>query len=59
MAWVEFTKVFKWSPKEAHKTWSQTFQPSVQNVKRDCADAAIAAGAAKATTAPKREKEGD
>jgi hypothetical protein len=55
MMWVRFTDVFRWSPPEAKRTWSQTIQPSVQNVTRACAAAAIAAGKAEKTTPPRKE----
>lgn len=57
--WVRFTDVFRWSPPEANKTWSKTYQPSVQNVPRACADAAIAAGKAQRTNRPTADREAD
>ena len=50
--WVRFTDVFRWSPPEANKTWSQVIQPSTQNVTRACAEAAIAEGKAVKVSRP-------
>lgn len=50
--WVRFTDVFRWSPPEANRTWSKTYQPGVRNVTRPCADAAIAAGKAEKSNRP-------
>lgn len=55
--WVRFTDVFKWSPPEAKKAWSKTYQPSTQNVPRSCGDAAIAAGKAEVTDRPGKASE--
>jgi hypothetical protein len=55
--WVRFIEVFKWSPPEANKAWSQTIQPSTQNVTRACADAAIAAGKAVKVNRPRKGQE--
>lgn len=55
--WVRFTDVFRWSPPEMNNTWSQVFQPSIQNVTSPCGNAAIAAGkAVKAKRPAKGEK---
>jgi len=55
--WIRFTDVFRWSPPEAKGAWSQTIQPSIQNVTRACAAPAIAAGKAEKCSAPRRDKE--
>ncbi len=55
--WVRFTDVFRWSPPEANKTWSKTYQPSVQNVTRACGEAAIAAGKAEKAQSPRASDE--
>lgn len=55
--WVRFTDVFRWSPPEANRAWSQTIQPSVQNVTRACAAAAIAAGKAVRVKQPRKDEE--
>lgn len=55
--WVRFTHVFRWSPPEANKAWSQVIQPSTQNVTRACATAAIAAGKAVKASRPTKQAE--
>lgn len=52
--WVRFTAVFRWSPPELNNTWSQVIQPSTQNVTTACGEAAIAAGKAVPTKAPRK-----
>lgn len=54
--WVCFTEVFRWSPPEANRTWSKTYQPGMHNVTRACADAAIADGKAEKAARPGRTK---
>lgn len=53
--WVRFTDVFRWSPPEANRAWSKTYQPGARNVTRACADAAIAAGKAVKASRPRAE----
>jgi hypothetical protein len=57
--WVRFTEVFRWSPPEAKRAWSQVIQPSIQNVTRACAEAAIAAGKAEPATRPRKGKKAE
>jgi len=54
--WVRFKEAFDWSPPSANKSWSQTYQPSVQNVKKECGEAAIAAGKAEIAQDPREEE---
>lgn len=57
--WVRFKEVFDWSPPSANQSWSQTYQPSVQNVTKECAEAAIAAGKAEEAKNPRDEEKAD
>ncbi|MGE0845836.1 MAG: hypothetical protein AB7L41_06170 [Flavobacteriaceae bacterium] len=60
MPWVEFTGTFHWHFPEYGGRVTQRFEPSAPVlVKKDIAEAAIAAGKAKASKRPKGAPDGE
>jgi hypothetical protein len=54
--WVRFQRAFDWTPPEKRLVTMSYPAGHIANVPRDCAEKAIAAGAAVRTVAPPKEQ---